>query len=196
MIKLGGGALNAILGVVLLFLLGPFVIILLAGVSAGETLTFPPQGLSLRWFGHVLSNDAMVQAFYLSLGLGVVSTLGALVLGIPAAYGLSRYQLPGAETIRSITVSPAVVPGLVAGLALLRYAVVPLNVPVLWALVLAHTALLIPYAVRVVGASLGNLGTDIEEAAAVLGLGRVATFRQVCCRMCAPASWRRPSSGS
>ena len=36
-----------ILGAVMLFLTGPFVVILLAALSAGETLAFPPLGLSL-----------------------------------------------------------------------------------------------------------------------------------------------------
>jgi putative spermidine/putrescine transport system permease protein len=169
----------ATLGLILLFLLGPFIVILLAGLSAGETLVFPPQGLSLRWLAHVLTSDALASAFWLSMALACASTAAALLLGVPAAYGLVRYPVPGREAIRAIVTSPAIVPGLIVGLALLRYFVVPLNLPVVAALFVSHTALIVPYAVRVVSASLDNLGTDIEEAAVVLGLDRFAAFRAV-----------------
>ena len=36
-------------GAALAVLLVPVVIVVLAGLTAGEDLTFPPQGLSLRW---------------------------------------------------------------------------------------------------------------------------------------------------
>jgi hypothetical protein len=44
----------------------------------------------------------------------------------------------------------------------LRYLVVPLDFTVTMALFLSHTALVLPYAVRVVVASLQNLRTDID----------------------------------
>ena len=170
------GPAAGVLGLVMLFLIGPFVVILLAGLSAGDTLAFPPQGLSLRWFAAVLESESLWAAFSLSLWLAVASTALALAVGVPAAYALARYRLRFGETARAVLTSPAVVPGLVVGLALLRYFVVPLDVSVLTALVLAHTALLVPYAVRVVGASLANLGVDIEEAAVTLGASRLRAF--------------------
>ena len=70
-------------------------------------------------------------------------------------------------------------PGIIVGLALLRYLVIPLDVSVGVALFIAHTALILPYAVRVVSASLDNLRSDIEEAAVILGSSRVATFFRI-----------------
>lgn len=168
-----------VVGLVMLFLIGPFAVILLAGLSAGDTLAFPPQGISLRWVLHVLDSRTLHDAFALSFWLAVASTAAALLLGVPAAYALARYPVPGAEAVRAVVTSPAIVPGLIVGLALLKYFVVPLGLPVVAALFAAHTALLIPYAVRVVGASLANLGADIEEAAVILGASRVGAFARV-----------------
>lgn len=164
------------LALVMIFLIGPFVVILLAALSAGEILTFPPQGLSLRWFIHVFDQGSLAASFQLSAWLAAASTIAALGLGVPAAYALSRYRLPGAEGVRAVVTSPAIVPGLIVGLALLKYFVVPLDLPVVGALFVAHTALVIPYAVRVVGASLENLGVDVEEAAVTLGSTRLHAF--------------------
>ena len=45
-----------IAGIALLVLLLPLVIVVLAGLNAGDYLTFPPQGLSLRWVKSFLSS--------------------------------------------------------------------------------------------------------------------------------------------
>jgi putative spermidine/putrescine transport system permease protein len=168
-----------VLGLLLIFLIGPFFIIIAASLSAGDTLAFPPQGLSLRWVMKVFTIESFRDSFAMSMLLAVGGTLAALVLGIPAAYALSRYKLPGAETIRTIVSLPIIVPGIIVGLALLRYLVVPFGFNITLALFFAHTALVLPYAVRVVSASLNNLRSDIEEAAVLLGSSRAGAFFRV-----------------
>ncbi len=163
----------------LTFLIGPFFIIIFAGLSAGSSLAFPPDGLSLKWYLAVFEVESFRKSFILSMFLAVGGTLTALVLGVPAAYALSRYKLPFGETIKLIVAAPIIVPGIIVGLALLRYLVVPLDFTVTMALFLAHTALVLPYAVRVVSASLQNLRVDMEEAAVLLGCSRLGAFSRV-----------------
>lgn len=163
----------------LTFLIGPFLIIIFAGLSAGSSLSFPPDGLSLKWYLAVFEVESFRKSFVLSMFLAIGGTLTALLLGVPAAYALSRYKLPFGETIKMIVAAPIIVPGIIVGLALLRYLVVPLDFTVTMALFLAHTALVLPYAVRVVGASLQNLRSDMEEAAVLLGCSRLGAFRRV-----------------
>jgi putative spermidine/putrescine transport system permease protein len=164
---------------VLCFLIGPFLMIIAASLSAGETLAFPPQGLSLRWVLKVFTIESFRDSFAMSMMLAIGGTLAALILGIPAAYALSRYKLPGGEAIRTIVSLPIIVPGIIVGLALLRYLVVPFGFNITLALFLAHTALVLPYTVRVVSASLDNLRSDMEEAAVLLGSSRFGAFFRV-----------------
>jgi len=168
-----------VLSLVILFLIGPFLIIVAASFSAGDTLAFPPRGFSLKWIVKVFTVESFRQSFATSMILAVGGTLVALALGVPAAYAMSRYRLPCAETVRTIVSAPVIVPGIIVGLALLRYVVVPLGVPITLALFLAHTALVLPYAVRVVSASLANLRSDIEEAAILLGSSRLGAFFEI-----------------
>lgn len=168
-----------ILGLTLTFLIGPFIIIIFAGASAGEALAFPPDGLSLKWYFKVFTIESFRDSFLLSMFLAIFGTLTALLLGIPAAYALNRYDLPGNETIRTIVAAPIIVPGIIVGLALLRYLVIPLDFTVTLALFMAHTALVLPYAVRVVSSSLNNLRADMEEAAVLLGCTRMQAFMKV-----------------
>lgn len=172
-------AIWSILGVTLTFLIGPFLIIVAAALSAGDSLAFPPQGLSLKWFIKVFEVDSFRASFGVSMFLAVFGTLTALLLGIPASYGMARYKVPGAGTILLIVSSPIIVPGIIVGLALLRYLVIPTGVGIGLALFLAHTALVLPYAVRVVSASMENLRVDMEEAALILGCTRLTAFIRI-----------------
>ena len=114
-----------------------------------------------------------------SLWLGIGATIIALLLGIPAAYALQRYRLPETEWIRTALTSPLIIPGLVIGVALLRQFVLIRDGSVNLALLVGHAALVLPYAVRVVGASLANLPRDIEDAALSLGATRGQVFWRV-----------------
>ncbi|MEM1267031.1 MAG: ABC transporter permease, partial [Pseudomonadota bacterium] len=89
-----------ILALTLLFLIGPFFVIVAAALSAGQSLAFPPDGLSLRWFIKVFEVESFRTSFAVSMSLAIFGTLTALLLGIPAAYALHRYPIPGAEAIR------------------------------------------------------------------------------------------------
>jgi putative spermidine/putrescine transport system permease protein len=111
--------------------------------------------------------------------LAIFGTFAALILGVPAAYAMTRYKVPGAEMVKLIVSSPIIVPGIIVGLALLRYLVIPVGVGIGSALFLAHTALVLPYAVRVVSASMENLNVDMEEAALLLGCSRVGAFWRI-----------------
>ena len=91
-----------ILGLTLTFLIGPFLIIIAAALSAGNNLAFPPQGLSLKWVIKVFEVESFRASFGVSMLLAVFGTLSALALGVPAAYGLTRYRVPGGETGRLI----------------------------------------------------------------------------------------------
>ncbi|MFT4012234.1 MAG: ABC transporter permease [Paracoccus sp. (in: a-proteobacteria)] len=168
-----------VLFLVLAFLIGPFVLICLAGLSGGETLAFPPEGLSLRWVARVFQVESFRATFLISITLGIGSTLLALLIGVPAAYALERYDPPGANLVRNVLSTPIIVPGIIVGLALLRHLVIPMGVGILPALFIGHTALLIPYAVRIVSGSLMNLRVDIEEAAVLLGASRLQSFTKV-----------------
>lgn len=172
-------ASRVIISLTLLFLIGPFLIIILAGASAGDFMAFPPEGLSLRWYIKVFTVESFRASFVLSMFLAIFGTLLALLIGVPAAYAISRYKVPYAETVKTIVAAPIIVPGIIVGLALLRYLVVPLNFTVTMALFLAHTALVLPYAVRVVSSSLTNLRSDMEEAAVLLGCTRLGAFAKV-----------------
>ncbi|WP_293859889.1 ABC transporter permease [uncultured Alsobacter sp.] len=169
-------ALIAGAAVVYLFLLGPLVVVVGSSFSTTTFLTFPPQGLSLRWYENALANGAFRASFVTSMQVAVGGTFLALLVGIPAAYAMARRRqaLPG--FLGLFFVLPILIPEIVTGFSLLRLAAVQVGIPVLPALILGHALLVLPYCVRVVGASLATFDFSAEEAAISLGCPPLKTF--------------------
>lgn len=169
-------ALIAFAALVYFFLLGPLVIVIGAALSNTGYLTFPPQGLTLRWFERIFEMSAFRRTMMTSFQVAAISTCCALIIGIPAAYALNRYrvQLPG--WLSTLFVLPVLIPEIVLGFSLLRSIQVEAGLPVFSTLIIGHTLLVLPYAVRVISASLASFDFSIEEAAVSLGSPPARTF--------------------
>ena len=66
----------------------PLGVVVAASLTAGQFLTFPPQGLSLRWYGDVLASEAYLSSAWTSLKVATLVTIAATVIGTAAAIGL------------------------------------------------------------------------------------------------------------
>ena len=116
---LGNKAFSALLASILLVFLVAVAILLLSNVlylaQAGRT-----QGTS-GWalFVEGLQDPANHFAIKLSLLTATMTALLSLIIGVPAAYVLSRYRLPGSAIIDTIIDLPIVLPPPVIGLSLL-----------------------------------------------------------------------------
>lgn len=176
---MGGRAhpLVAVIGALtFVFLVGPLVIVIGASLSETTWLAFPPQGLSLRWFANVFETTAFRTTALVSLQVAVLSTALALLFGIPAAYALARFRGGLPPFLGTLFVLPILVPEIVLGFSLLKSVAVGAGLPVLPALVLGHTLLILPYCIRVVAASLAGFDFAAEEAAISLGSPPLRTF--------------------
>jgi putative spermidine/putrescine transport system permease protein len=161
---------------VFFFLVGPLVIVLGSALSDTTYLTFPPQGLSLRWFENIFEIDAFRRTILTSLQVGLLSTFFALVIGIPASYAMSRYRIELPRWLSTLFVLPVLVPELVLGFSLLKNVAFQFNAPIMLSLIIGHTILILPYVIRVISASLASFDFSIEEAAISLGSPPLKTF--------------------
>lgn len=161
---------------VYIFLLAPLVII--TGTSFGEDqfLKFPPQGFTLKWVQNIFEVDMFVKTFRISMEIAVVATLIALILGLPAAYALSRYKFKGKAIIQSVFMTPIIVPGIVLGFSLLKVLIIRYELPIIPSLFIGHTLVILPYIIRVISSSLEGFDFAVEEAALSLGANGFKTF--------------------
>ena len=76
--------------VAVVFLVAPSVIVILTSLTASQSLRFPPEGLSLRWYAALLNANQMQHAAWTSLVVAFWATLLCAVLGTAAALAISR----------------------------------------------------------------------------------------------------------
>jgi putative spermidine/putrescine transport system permease protein len=161
------------------FLLAPIAIVMVLSFSAGAGVSFPPPGLSLRWFRYLAGRDEFISSAIVSVEIAALASIGAVALGLPASLALVRGRVPGKAIVESILMSPLVLPGIVTGIALLQYFTVTGLIRSFPRLVLAHLVICTPYAIRSLTASLHGIDPSIEEASRTLGANRVTTFLRV-----------------
>lgn len=161
---------------VYIFLLGPLLIIGVASFEPGTILKFPPQGFSFKWYQHIFEVEMFMKTFRTSVLVSFVGNVLALLLGIPAAYALSRFSFKGRGTWNAVFISPVLIPGIVLGFIMLKYLIVAYQLPIYTALFAGHTVIMLPFMIRVIASSLSNFDFAVEEAAHSLGAGPLRTF--------------------
>jgi putative spermidine/putrescine transport system permease protein len=161
------------------FMTLPTVVVIAVSFNPTAILSFPPSGLSLRWYENVLTYPQFQRAAANS----VVVTGGAVALALPvgtlAALALERGRLRGRSVWAAVLLSPLVVPGVAAGLGFLILAASVGLLRSRGVLIAAHVALVLPFVVRSVWVSVRNLDPALERAAASLGATPWRTFRRV-----------------
>ena len=78
---------------------------------------------------------------------------------------MSRYSVRGKKLLKNFFLSPTIVPGIVIGYALFQFLVIKLQLPVFQGLLFGHFLVVLPYIIRIVGASLEQFDFSIEEVA-------------------------------
>ena len=153
------------------FVLGPLVVVAGVSFTAGDYITFPPEGLSLRWYETILSSTIYTGAAFTSLQLASAVTVAATVVGASAAIALHRGRLPGTTALSALFLAPLVLPTIVFALGLLMFwsaYVGPTSFLALW---LGHTVIAVPYVIRTTLAVLSTSDKFLEEAARTMGAG-------------------------
>ncbi|PYM14313.1 MAG: ABC transporter permease [Candidatus Rokuibacteriota bacterium] len=171
--------LRLVVAALLLFITLPTVVVIAVSFNPTAILSFPPSGLSLRWYENVLTYPQFQRAAVNSLVVTGAAVALALPVGTLAALALERGRLRGRNAWAVLLLSPLVVPGVAAGLGFLILAAALGLLRSRSVLIAAHVALVLPFVVRAVWVSVRNLDPALERAAASLGAAPSHVFRRV-----------------
>lgn len=172
---------------VYIFLLAPILIVVLASLNAGNFLTFPPQGLSLRWFWTFLQNDVFINAIIYSAVLAALATSVSLVIGTMAALYFVRHATREAEAVRIGVLLPLILPEILTAIALLFFFYeIGIGTSHRIALFTGHVLMTLPFVFLNVTTSLQGRDDSIELAARTLGASRYTAFRRITLPLIAP----------
>ena len=155
-------------------------------------------GFSLRWYAALLDDSRLVDGFFLSLKVALLSGTLSVLLGTFAAFVLVRYlRFTGRTLFYGLVNAPLVMPEVITGLSLLLLMVLVQRL-IGWpdrgfiTIVVGHTLLGMAYATVVIQSRLSEVDRSIEEAAMDLGCGPMQVFFLVTLPNIAPAlvsSW-------
>ncbi|RDZ40212.1 ABC transporter permease [Haloferax sp. Atlit-16N] len=113
----------------------------------------------------------------LSIGLALGGVLINLVVGVPIAYAVSRYEFPGKEWVNAVSVLP-LVPGVILGVAFLR--AYPDLSATSFGLIIGYSLLKAPFMVMAVQSEFESMPLrQLEESARSLGASWPRTFLTV-----------------
>ena len=148
----------------------------------------------------ILTRPASLDALRLSLITASSATVVSFLVGVPLAWLLARAEFPGRRLARALVTVPLVLPPVVGGIALLlafgRRGIVgehleawfgltlPFTTP---GVVVAETFVAMPFLVITVEGALRSIDTRFEDAAAMLGAGRLEIFGRVTLPLIAPS---------
>src|SRR3989449_5925398 len=177
---------GALAAVAIVFLVGPTVIMLLTSFTASQSLKFPPDGLSLRWYVALLDADQMQAAAWNSLVVAFWTTALSVLLGTAAALGIARSRSPLARACDVLFMSPLLLPALAFGFAALIFIHRLGFAPSIPFLVLDHTVVCVPFVLRTTIAALSQLDPALLDASQSLGAGGLGTVRPLTPPLVAP----------
>lgn len=160
----------------LAYLVLPLAVIVGSSLTTTSFLAFPPQGVTLAWYGKMLGDPSYVSAFATSTVLAAAATLIAVLLAVPAALAIARHAFLGKQVFSAMLMSPLILPHVVIGAALLQYGAAIGLTRSFNALLVGHIVIIMPFVLRAVLPQLAEEQKSLEEASADLGAGPVTTF--------------------
>jgi thiamine transport system permease protein len=145
----------------------------------------PDGHVDLDPLGTIVTDASLRHVVWFTLWQATASTLLTVLVAMPGAYVLARYEFPGRRVVRALVTVPFVLPTVVVGSAFVGLlgpggplAGLGLDQTV-WAILVAHVFFNYAVVVRTVGGLWSHLDPRAEEAARMLGAGRARAFREI-----------------
>ena len=167
--------------VVLILLLLYLPIAVVIAYSFNDTKLFHWAGFTFSWYGKLFHNQTLINAFFNSLELALISSASA------GAVGLSGRHFRARGALENLSMIPIMVPEIILGMAYLSFFTFVRLPAGMLTLVLAHTTFCVPYIFINVKARLSALDPSIGEAARDLGASAQRAFFDITLPLIAPA---------
>jgi len=169
-----------VLGVLtVVFLVGPMLVVIPMSFTEARILSWPPRGFSLQWYQQLFDEPRWSRGFVNSVQVAVLTALLSTVLGTLGAMGIVRGRFPGRGLANALILSPLIVPVIIIAIGFFAFFSLTKLTGTIPGMVLAHTALAVPFVIINVGAILRTMDRNLELAAASLGASPVRTFWRI-----------------
>ncbi len=163
----------------ILALSAPTLVVLGASLTSGNIIVFPPDGFSLKWYGAILGEQVLREAFGRSLIVACICVLVSLPTGTLAGIALAKYRVRAGNAIQVYLLLPFTIPLIGSGIGLMLFFGEARVLGNLWPIGIATAVINLPFMIWAVSSSAASLDPDLELAAISCGAGPVQTFFNV-----------------
>ncbi len=169
------GWLATLLVYVIAFVMAvPFLWMLKSSMESDAAATaYPPallpDGHFLTSFIAIVTETALLRWLWNSILVSAVSTLIALALSVPAAYGLSRFRFRGRGGLGLAILSAQMMPPIVLIIPLYAFFIRVGLMDSLWSVIIANAAFALPVMVWMLKTVFDTVPFEIDEAARIDG---------------------------
>lgn len=164
---------------VFLFIILPLPMVIVSSFGMSSMVSFPPEQLSLKWYRGLWEKREYITSLLLSLRISGLCVLVSLITGTCTALGLSRNRFRFPAMMKTLFLSPLMVPAVIIGIAIMRFVNIAGWRNPFWTIFAAHLLITVTYVTRTVLATLVGYNMTIEYAARDLGAGPFYTFRKI-----------------
>ncbi len=173
---LSGHALMVAAACGLIFLYTPILVLIVFSFNDNPVTTLPLRGFTLVWYERALTNEDMLAGIFNSFYVGFFALVLCLLIGVPSAFALDRFDFPGKALFRRFALLPITLPGLITGIAMLNmFRAMGLDLS-LFTVILGHGTALSAVVITQVFARLQRFNRNVEEASSDLGAKPWQTF--------------------
>jgi ABC-type glycerol-3-phosphate transport system permease component len=155
--------------------------------TGGRPVPFWPYHPTIEVFRYLFSDRRFYAVVLNSLMIALGSVGLSMALGVPAAFVLARYRVPGRKTLLIGIMSVRLFPDIASVIPVTEFFIKIQAHNTYWGVILAHTLLALPYVIFIAIAAFESIPRDLEEQAIVMGANGFVRFFKVLLPLTVPA---------
>jgi multiple sugar transport system permease protein len=154
--------------------------------TGGAPIPLWPYHMTARTFLYLFSDRQFYSVIMSSVIIAIGAMLLSMILGVPAAYVLARYRLPGRKLIILGLISVRLFPDIASIIPIAEF-FIRLNLHNTYSgVILAHTLLALPYVIFIGMSAFETIPGDLEQQARVMGANGFQIFFSILLPLAVP----------
>jgi putative spermidine/putrescine transport system permease protein len=166
-------------GLIAAVLLLPILFIIALSFGSSQWLIFPPPAWTFHWYERFFTNPQWLESAVTSLQVAFLTSIIATLIALPASFALVRGEFKGRDALYSLFTLPMVVPLVIIAIAIYGVFLKLKLTGTLFAFVVSHIIVAIPFAVISIVNSLRLFDQSIEDAAVICGASRLKAIIKI-----------------
>ena len=172
---------------VVVFLVGPILVVTVASFNAKQFLDFPVTEFSSRWYTELITDGQWRRAVLNSLLIAVAAAALAVVIALPMALVLARWRSRLRSLFFALGVLPFLLPPVISAVGALVFWTAIGHPGRIENVIVAHAVFFSTIPLITITLGLEGISDEIDEAALTLGADGWVTFRTITLPMLVPS---------